>query len=83
MVVLKTFKNKELGALWGTGKSKIDARFHERILILLDRMDASAALVEMSVPGFNFHSLKGKPQSYCQWPMVPYLRVRKRRLSEN
>jgi len=30
--MIKTFDNKQLKALWETGKSKIDARFHARIL---------------------------------------------------
>lgn len=62
--MIKTFQNKELAALWGTGKSRIDARFHTRILVRLDRMDISVTLQEMSLPGFNFHPLKGKPQRY-------------------
>ncbi|MEZ5771873.1 MAG: hypothetical protein R3D61_09690 [Defluviimonas denitrificans] len=30
--MIKTFANKQLKALWETGKSKIDARMHGRIL---------------------------------------------------
>lgn len=57
--MIKTFKNKELAKLWETGKSKIDARFHTRILARLDALDAAAKPEDMNVPGFNFHGLKG------------------------
>ena len=36
----------------------------ERILRRLDRLDAAATAKEMDVPGFDFHSLHGKPQRY-------------------
>jgi len=62
--VIKTFRNKKLASLWETGKSKIDARFHKRILVRLDRMDAAMATTELNLPGFDFHPLKGKPQRY-------------------
>jgi proteic killer suppression protein len=62
--MIKTFRNKDLAALWETGKSKIDARMHKRIFVRLDAMDAAAAVKELNVPGFDFHPLKGKPQRY-------------------
>ena len=62
--MIKSFRNKELAALWSSGKSKIDSRMHKRILIRLDRMDAAVALEELSLPGFDFHPLKGRPQRY-------------------
>lgn len=63
--VLKTFKSKALADLWSTGKTGgIDARFHKRILVHLDRMDAALTVAELGVPGFNFHPLKGNPQRY-------------------
>ena len=40
-------------------------KLHRRILVRLDRLDVAAVVGEMSVPGFNFHSLKGgKPTRY-------------------
>ena len=62
--MIKTFRNKDLAALWETGKSKIDARMHKRIFVRLDAMDAAAAVKELNVLGFDFHPLKGKPQRY-------------------
>lgn len=57
--MIKTFANKQLKALWETGKSKIDARLHQRILLRLDRLDAAESAEDMNLPGFNFHALKG------------------------
>jgi proteic killer suppression protein len=63
--MLKTFRNKALADLWATGKTgKIDARLHGRIRRRLDQMHAASALEHMSLPGFDFHPLKGKPQRY-------------------
>ena len=57
--MIKSFTNKQLKALWETGKSKIDARMHPRILRRLDVLDAATAPEDMSLPGFDFHGLKG------------------------
>lgn len=63
--MIKTFRNKALKALWETGKSKIDARMHARILRRLDVLDAAASPEDMDVSGFDFHALKGfKPTRY-------------------
>jgi len=63
-MAVRTFVNKDLASLWSGGKSRVDARFHKRILVRLDRMDAATSVTELNVPGFNFHPLKGKPQRY-------------------
>ncbi|MAU21330.1 MAG: plasmid maintenance system killer [Martelella sp.] len=57
--MIKSFANKQLKALWETGKSKIDARLHKRILLRLDVLDAAARPEDLNIPGFNFHSLTG------------------------
>lgn len=63
--MIRTFKNKDLQSLWETGKSKIDARFHSRILRRLDVLDAASKPEDMNLPGFDFHGLKGfKPTRY-------------------
>jgi toxin HigB-1 len=63
--VIKTFRSKPLADLWSTGKSKIDAKLHDRILKRLDRLDVAIRPEEMNVPGFDFHALKGhKPTRY-------------------
>ncbi|MDX8355297.1 type II toxin-antitoxin system RelE/ParE family toxin [Cognatiyoonia sp. IB215182] len=57
--MIKSFNNKQLKALWETGKSKIDARLHKRILRRLDALEASVRPEDMNLPGFSFHALKG------------------------
>jgi proteic killer suppression protein len=63
--VIRTFRSKQLRALWETARSKIDARMHDRILRRLDRLDAAAEPADMDLPGFDFHALRGfKPTRY-------------------
>lgn len=57
--MIRTFRSKELAALWGSGRSKIDKRFHGRILERLDALDAAEKPSDMNVPGFDFHALRG------------------------
>lgn len=57
--MIKAFTNKQLKALWEAGKSKIEARFHNRILRRLDALDAATAPEDMILSGFDFHSLRG------------------------
>ena len=58
--MIKTFRSKALADLWSKGRAaKIDAALHKRILIRLDRLNASSAPEQMNLPGFNFHALRG------------------------
>ena len=57
--VIKTFADKQLKALWNTGKSRIDARLHVRILRRLEYLNRATALEDLNVPGMNFHGLHG------------------------
>lgn len=57
--MIKTFKNKQLAALWAGKRSKIDAKLHKRIILRLDRLDAATRVEEMNLPGFDFHALSG------------------------
>ncbi|SHF83623.1 proteic killer suppression protein [Loktanella atrilutea] len=57
--MIKTFTHKQLKALWETGKSKIDARLHKRILRRLDTLNAATVPEDMNLPGFDFHALQG------------------------
>jgi toxin HigB-1 len=63
--MIETFKNKELANLWATGKSKIDAKMHRRILIRLNTLDSATAIEHLNIQGYNFHALRGfKPTRY-------------------
>ena len=52
--------------MWSQGTSrKIDARLHKRIVRRLDALDKSLSAEELSIPGFDFHSLRGfRPRRY-------------------
>lgn len=63
--VIKTIKDKKLKALWETGKSRIDSRLHERILLRLAYLDEAETLEHLKIPGFDFHGLHGySPKRY-------------------
>jgi proteic killer suppression protein len=62
--MIRTFRNKDLAALWAGNRSKIDARMHRRILARLTFLDAAAAPEAMNVLGWDFHGLQGKPKRY-------------------
>lgn len=62
--MITTFRNKELANLWAGNRSKIDKRFHARILERLDALDAAGRPEDMDLPGFDFHGLHGKPKRY-------------------
>lgn len=57
--MIRTFRHKQLQALWESGKSRIDAQMHKRILRRLDVLDAASRPEDMNLPGFDFHALKG------------------------
>ena len=57
--MIKSFRNKDLQSLWTSGKSRIDARLHSRVLRRLDALDAATRSPDMNVPGFDFHALRG------------------------
>jgi len=42
----------------------MSAHLQARALRRLDALDAAEELSELNVPGFNFHSLRGKPTRY-------------------
>lgn len=65
MHVIRSFRSKALRALWETGRSRIDARMHGRILRRLDRLDAATRVEDMNLPGSDFHALRGfEPTRY-------------------
>jgi proteic killer suppression protein len=58
--MIRSFRSKGLAELWSSGRTgRIDAKLHKRILVRLDRLNAALRPEEMSLPGFDFHALKG------------------------
>jgi proteic killer suppression protein len=64
--MIRSFRHKGLSELWAKGASaKVDRKLQDRILLRLDALDAAAEAVDMNVPGFDFHALRGpKPTRY-------------------
>lgn len=63
--MIKTFKNKELAALWADSRSKIDVKMHKRIIIRLEVLDSAVAIENLNIQGYKFHGLQGfNPKRY-------------------
>lgn len=63
--MIRSFRHKALKELFLTGRSsKVRADLQKRALRRLDALDQAVTLKDMNVPGFNFHSLKGRPKRY-------------------
>lgn len=64
--MISNFKHRGLKELFHAGHShRINKALHRRIIRRLDVLDAAKKLVQLDVPGFNFHKLKGyKPERY-------------------
>ena len=58
--MIRSFRHKGLERLFSSGdRRKIDSRQADRILRILDRLDASSTPEDLDLPGFDFHRLKG------------------------
>jgi proteic killer suppression protein len=63
--MIKSFKHKGLVELFERGHSRrIRQDLQARCLRRLEILDQVESLVELNLPGFNFHSLHGLPKRY-------------------
>jgi proteic killer suppression protein len=63
--VIQSFRHKGLKELFEAGSSrKIRPDLQARALRRLDVLDHAEELLDLYVPGFDFHPLRGKPQRY-------------------
>ena len=63
--VIKSFRHKGLRELFLKGTTRrIHSSLHRRALRRLDALDHAETQQELNVPGFNFHSLRGRPKRY-------------------
>ena len=63
--VIRSFRHKGLEELFEAGTtSKVRPDLVKRTLRRLDALDQAASVVELNVPGFAFHGLKGKSARY-------------------
>ena len=59
------FRHKGLAQLFERGRSRrVRQDLHTRCVRRLDALDQAESLQELNVPGFNFHSLRSRPQRY-------------------
>jgi toxin HigB-1 len=63
--MIKSFRHKGLAELFEHGQSrKVRQNLQLRSLRRLDALDQAESLTDLNVPGFDFHSLHGKPKRY-------------------
>ncbi len=63
--MIKSFKHKGLAELFEFGQSRrIREDLQARSLRRLEVLDQAESLIDLSVPGFNFHGLRGSPKRY-------------------
>ena len=63
--MIGSFRNKALEKLWLTGRSaKIRSNLKSRCLRRLDALNEASTPMDMNIPGFNFHGLRGTPKRY-------------------
>ena len=59
--MIKIFKHKGLENLFYTGSKKgIEPQYAQKMLDILDRLDAAKEIIDMDFPGSYLHQLKGK-----------------------
>lgn len=57
--MIKSYKNKGLAELFAKGKTaRIDKKFHERSIVVLDALNRAAHTNQLDLPGWNLHPLK-------------------------
>lgn len=63
--MIESFTHKGLQELFEKGKSaKVQAALSGRTLRRLDAINAAKTPESLNLPGFDFHSLQGKPKRY-------------------
>lgn len=63
--VIGSFRHKGLAELFERGRSRrVNPGLHARCVRRLDVLDQAESLLELNLPGFDFHPLHGRPQRY-------------------
>ena len=61
LTMIRSFKHKGLEQFFISGSKKgIMPEHSEKIARILDRLDSSISAVDMNLPGYRLHELKGK-----------------------
>ncbi|MEJ8571249.1 type II toxin-antitoxin system RelE/ParE family toxin [Microbaculum marinum] len=59
--MIRNFKHKGLKELRSKGRTaKIGAKFHGRVIEILDALDQVEVLADLEIPGLDLHRHKGK-----------------------
>jgi len=63
--MIKSFKHKGLAELFERGRSRrIQSGMQVRCLRRLEVLDQAELLIDLNIPGFNFHGLHGLPKRH-------------------
>jgi proteic killer suppression protein len=63
--MIRSFRHKGLRELFAAGASRrVRTDLQARTLRRLDALDSAEDLLELNVPGFDFHALRGTPRRY-------------------
>ncbi|MCJ7832892.1 MAG: type II toxin-antitoxin system RelE/ParE family toxin [Deltaproteobacteria bacterium] len=63
--MIKSFKHKGLAELFERGHSRqLGHDLQSRSLRRLEALDQAESLIDLNVPGFDFHGLRGIPKRY-------------------
>ncbi|MEW6186376.1 MAG: type II toxin-antitoxin system RelE/ParE family toxin [Thermodesulfobacteriota bacterium] len=63
--MIKSFKHKGLAELFERGHSRqVKQDLQSRSLRRLEVLDQAESLIELKMPGFAFHPLRGNPKRY-------------------
>lgn len=67
--MIKSFRHKGIEKLFiSNDRSRVNSNHADKILRILDRLDASSDSHDMNLPGYRLHQLSGKQKGY--WSMV-------------
>jgi toxin HigB-1 len=63
--MIRSFRSRALAALWNKGDaSKVRSDLVARVRVRLDALQAARRPEDMTLPGFEFHRLRGRPVRY-------------------
>ncbi|HYH45800.1 MAG TPA: type II toxin-antitoxin system RelE/ParE family toxin [Thermoanaerobaculia bacterium] len=63
--MIRSFRSRALAALWNKGDaSKVRSDLAARVQVRLDALQAARRPEDMTLPGFEFHRLRGRPVRY-------------------
>lgn len=64
--MIQTWRHKGLQELFDIGATaKVRSDLQKRCLRILDALNEAETAADMNVPGWNFHSLQGKPKRWA------------------